>query len=892
MRFTAGNTSQTIAIAVRDDSADNQGEGRGPGGTIRAEGFTLRFTALSGTDVGRVEYAAGSQLPGELQVDIPALRADLSVANATAAEGQSAVFRLTLSGFVGGDATIQPVVVTYRVGVDAAGAALPGDTDTLGADYTAPETSITIPMGESEDESSTAIAIPLLLDGVLEPRETFTLTITGATGGGGTIRLVPDPSADPVVVADEIRATGAITDDADQAARRRQRVGALVTVLDRQTALLATDAISARLSRPRTDSAQSASLSIANRNLITAHSAARSGSGAGGGATSLRGSSGAATGGVSSAAVAGARGVNGAAGGGSISLRGSSGAATGGVNGAVATGARGSGAGVAGGVGGATGGGNAHAPNIGLALYGAAGQGGAAAGLPGGKSATAAGRSAASRANAGAASLSGGSAGAASLLDGSAGAAFGGLGAGLAGAANLGTRTALPSLAQVLNGSSFSFNAASDVLAGLADFAGGVEVWGSGGYVDLRSESRSSGLTYDGESIAAFLGADDIVPQLPNLLAGLAVGWSAGDLNFTDRAGGFEMRGKLSNNALSVHPYFGWQLSPHANAWLVLGFGAGSVDIEENEGSGASLVSRKLDGGDSGMLMFSTGISGKQQIGETGDLKLRFALTRVHSRVDSGSFDDGAPLPKTRGRSLRLGGEAEAGRRIAFANGLSLRPFGTLRVRLDNAGSETGVENAALDWGAGITAAWSDLGLDGRLAFRRQLNDTGDEEQGVSLDVNFAPGASGQGIAITLQTAMQQRRPGLSNPGGGLDGALFGANSAFANPLGTVGASGNAFGASSAFGSASNASSAGAGIMQHSLSGEIAYGVALRYFGRSDASRAALLTPYGRFNLGNADSRWAAGLRLANPRGLQLGLEAGLDLHTSYDLLLTGRLHF
>ncbi|MDD9802878.1 MAG: hypothetical protein OXU53_10065, partial [Deltaproteobacteria bacterium] len=93
---------------------------------------------------------------------------------------------------------------------------------------------------------------------------------------------------------------------------------------------------------------------------------------------------------------------------------------------------------------------------------------------------------------------------------------------------------------------------------------------------------------------------------------------------------------------------------------------------------------------------------------------------------------------------------------------------------------------------------------------------------------------------------------------------------------------------------------AGAG-MQHSLSGEIAYGVALRYFARSDASRAALLTPYGRFNLADTDTRWAAGLRLANPRGLQLGLEAGLDLHTgtaadttprSYDLLLTGRLRF
>jgi len=331
--FSAGNTSQTIAIAVRDDSADDPGAGRRPDSMIRAEGFTLSFTALSGTDVGRVEYAAGAELPGTpLQVDIPALRADLSVANATAAEGASAVFQVALSNFVGGDATIQSVVVSYRVGVDAAGAALAGDTATLGADYSAPETSITIPAGEN----SGSIAIPLVLDGVLEPRESFTLTITGATGGGGTIRLTPDPTADPVVVENEISATGTITDDADQGARRRQRVSALVTVLDRQTALLATDAIGARLSRARTDSAQSApSLSIANRNLISARNTARSGAGTGvaGGATHLRGSSGAA-------------------------------------------------AGVAG----------ADSSSIGLALYGAAGQGGAAAGLPGAGGKSAAGR--------------------------------------------------------------------------------------------------------------------------------------------------------------------------------------------------------------------------------------------------------------------------------------------------------------------------------------------------------------------------------------------------------------------------------------------------------------------------------------------------------------------
>jgi len=128
----------------------------------------------------------------------------------------------------------------------------------------------------------------------------------------------------------------------------------------------------------------------------------------------------------------------------------------------------------------------------------------------------------------------------------------------------------------------------------------------------------------------------------------------------------------------------------------------------------------------------------------------------------------------------------------------------------------------------------------------------------------------GQGIAVSVQTSVEQRA-GL---GGGM-GELFGAGGALRGALGT----------------GTNASTGTDSALtgrQQSLSGEIAYGVALRTFVRG-ASRAALLTPYGRFDLGDADARWAAGLRFAQTRsGLKLGLEARPGL----DLLLTGSLPF
>jgi len=242
--FNPGDTSQTLEIFILDDGDDTEG--------TTPEGFSVRLMALGGGDAPNTALASGSTLPQTLQVDIPALRADLSVADVSAGEGENAVFVLTLSNFVGGSQTTRNVVVAYEVGVA-------GDTAERGVDYeSAAMGQATILAGETTGE----ISIPLVRDGLLELPESFTLTLTQIVErGGGTIRFV-DPNA-----AGQLTAQATITDTADQNARREARVGTLVSVLDRSSAMHAAEAISARIDRGGigAEGAQTASLSLAGR---------------------------------------------------------------------------------------------------------------------------------------------------------------------------------------------------------------------------------------------------------------------------------------------------------------------------------------------------------------------------------------------------------------------------------------------------------------------------------------------------------------------------------------------------------------------------------------------------------------------------------------------------
>lgn len=448
--------------------------------------------------------------------------------------------------------------------------------------------------------------------------------------------------------------------------------------------------------------------------------------------------------------------------------------------------------------------------------------------------------------------------------------AFGGLGAGLAGGANMGRRTPLPNLAELMRGSQLNFSISSgELFAKLTEiFPNGISVWASGGFTNLMGSPQHGAieLNYRGDSLAAYAGADSYVRD--NLLAGAALGYTSGDLNFSDRAGGYALSGELHNRKLSLHPYLGWRIRPNLQAWLVLGFGLGDVDVQETEGDAHRALNK---GADSTMWMGAAGVDGSVQMGERSDLKLRMEIIRVQSRVDSGSFNDNTLFPQLRAVSSRAGSSVEVGRRFTLPNGMELRPFGLARLRMDRTHKD---RTTAVDVGAGAQLNAPIQGITGRLSMGQQLNSANHEQRQFAALIEYDMGSDAQGLGISLQSTLEsQRSIGMDLGGAGLvPGAGFGSTA--------VG-----------FGRADLANSAADNRLQQTLRGELSYGVASRAFGA-----AALLTPYARFELRSQKRNYATGLRLRGGAGLELGLEAALATAPGAtpdpQLLLRGALRF
>ena len=113
------------------------------------------------------------------------IEASVTVAQ-TVVEGEAAQFTVTLTG---GTSTAE-VEVIYTV----------GGTVTAGTDYTAPgePLELTIPAGDSTG----TISIPILDDGVLDPGETLTVTLSSATTMAGSATVGATAASATITVAD------------------------------------------------------------------------------------------------------------------------------------------------------------------------------------------------------------------------------------------------------------------------------------------------------------------------------------------------------------------------------------------------------------------------------------------------------------------------------------------------------------------------------------------------------------------------------------------------------------------------------------------------------------------------------------------------------------------
>ena len=361
---------------------------------------------------------------------------------------------------------------------------------------------------------------------------------------------------------------------------------------------------------------------------------------------------------------------------------------------------------------------------------------------------------------------------------------------------------------------------------------GAVTVWGEGDWRALSGGSGESPVEWDGDLVSARLGVDARLSD--GLLAGVALSWTRSAFDYTDRgeAGYLPIGGKHGSRMTSVYPYVGWWRGQDVGLWGTVGYGAGEVEIDDDEAgvqsSDGALTAAALGGH---MRLFSD-----DDLIEGGTTALTLKGEAWAARFDledNGGLMRGMEVDVHR---LRVGLVGVWERRLA--GGGSLTPSLELGLRHDGGDGETGL---GVELGGGL--AWTDAALGLTVVGRSRVllmhrGDVG--EWGAGGSVRIDPGADGLGLSLALRPSW----------GGAAEGGVDrlwqdGPDSPFAR-------------------AAANDNEAPSPASR--LDAEIGYG--LPAFGGH-----GVLTPHGGLSLSDGGGRtWRAGGRLAVGPSLTLDL--------------------
>ena len=300
-------------------------------------------------------------------------------------------------------------------------------------------------------------------------------------------------------------------------------------------------------------------------------------------------------------------------------------------------------------------------------------------------------------------------------------------------------------LSRLLANSSFALplNAADNGNGGLF---GNLAFWGSGDYRSISGGSSQS-VGYDGSVVSANLGIDTKLGD--DVLAGLAVSQGRGSVDYSDANAG---TGELTTSVTSVSPYVGWQMPGGMNLWAMAGFGSGEVELDDESAApqASDLTQRMFAAGVSGTLMSSD----EMFEGGTTNLRLKGEAAFTSADVEGSGTLASMSLSATRQRLVLEGSHDQE-----LTSGATLTPSLELGLRNDGGDGETGT---GIEAGGALRYAdpASGLTVEGRV--RTLLNHSGDyEETGVSGLVRIAPGASGEGLALSVQPAWGRTASGV-----------------------------------------------------------------------------------------------------------------------------------
>ena len=276
-----------------------------------------------------------------------------------------------------------------------------------------------------------------------------------------------------------------------------------------------------------------------------------------------------------------------------------------------------------------------------------------------------------------------------------------------------------------LANSSFSLNVAGD---GGAD--GGLGLWGSGHYTEFDGDDDD--LDWDGDSYGFQVGVDSRWGA--NLLTGISVSWSEGDVEYTQGSGADAARGDYTLTLTGLHPYVGWSNdSGSLSLWASAGYADGKVEIEPDEGRrqeyDASVVS--VAGG------FTRSLTGSLSI--KGDFSALEADIDEEDEVANGRDFS---LDSQRARLLLEGRHQQR-----FRNGGILTQSIEAGYRLDEGDSDADTDGAEVGGSLDYQNPATGLTLSGKV--RGLVGNSNYREWGISGLIRLESGT--QGLSFTLE---------------------------------------------------------------------------------------------------------------------------------------------
>ncbi len=290
-------------------------------------------------------------------------------------------------------------------------------------------------------------------------------------------------------------------------------------------------------------------------------------------------------------------------------------------------------------------------------------------------------------------------------------------------------------LRQVLLGSSFRLNLGADSSGASTPR---LTAWGR--FAGTTFDGQDGDLTLDGDVLTGTLGVDGTWDRW---LAGVAVSHSRGDGSYTMTGAEADRGGDLDNTLTSIHPYLRYAVNDRLDVWGLLGYGWGEVTLEQQ--GAASLET------DMAFVMGAVGGRGLLLAApDTGGFQLATRTDAMFTRTTSDAVTgDQGTLASSEADAHRLRVILEGSRGITWADGRSLTPTMEVGLRHDWGDAETGF---GLELGGRVQYADPSLGLTVEAAIRGLLahEDSDYEEWGASGTLRINPGATGQGLSLTL----------------------------------------------------------------------------------------------------------------------------------------------